>query len=314
MKKVLIVTNSGDIHSDDLVRACKRLEVGCFRYNTDHVRTRGHIESHSSNDTTISIDSHSINLSEVGLLVYRRPLDVTPAMLENEIEPWIRSFINSEWGFFERALPDLIGCKTINHPSANLTAQNKVAQQAIAKRCGLLTPHSLVSNKGATLSEFAANQPTVTKAIGNGSHLYASEIRSGYTQTATAETFPTELNPFTISLAQEAIKPIAMWRIVTIGTRCIGFRMTGSQLDNETDSRRVEEKLDGEVSAVPEKIQGGLQAMMENFSIVYASSDFIEDREGKLWFIDLNPEGQWGAYEQRFGVPISEFIIGEIET
>ena len=53
---------------------------------------------------------------------------------------------------------------------------------------------------------------------------------------------------------------------------------------------------------------------MEKFSIVYASSDFIEDKAGKLWFIDLNPEGQWGAYEQRFGVPISEFIIGEIEA
>jgi hypothetical protein len=53
---------------------------------------------------------------------------------------------------------------------------------------------------------------------------------------------------------------------------------------------------------------------MEEFGIYYASSDFIEDKSGKLWFIDLNPEGQWGAYEQRFNVPISDYIIEELET
>lgn len=314
MKHILIVTNSGDIHSDDLVRACERKGVGCFRYNTDHVRTRGIIESHVGTSTRISVDSRSIDIHDVGLLIYRRPLDVTPEMLGFEIEPWALSFINQEWNWFERSLPELIGCKTINHPAANQLAQNKLVQLAVARSCGLAIPETLVSNDGSTLSHFAAQRPSITKAIGNGSHLYAGQIRSGCTHRANAESFPKHLNPFTIGLVQSEIIPAAMWRVVTIGSRCFGFRLTGKPLRDEVDSRRVEDMLEGGPALVPGDVCDGLLTMMRRFGILYASSDFIEDKAGRLWLIDLNPEGQWGSYEQRFGVPISEHIIEEIET
>lgn len=314
MKQVLLITNSGDIHSDDLVRACERKGIICFRYNTDHVRTRGNIESHTDAITRITVDGRSIDLRDVGLLLYRRPLDVTVEMLHSKIEPWALSFVNQEWNWFERALPELIGCKTMNHPAANQIAQNKITQLVVAKSCGLKTPETLISNQGATLLEFATHRPSITKAIGNGSHLYAGKIRTGYTLRAAADSFPTQQCPFTIGLVQSAIIPAAMWRIVTVGSRCYGFRLTGMQLVDEIDSRRVEEKLAGGPESVPTDVSEGLLRMMRHFGILYSSSDFIEDESGNLWFIDLNPEGQWGAYEQRFGVPISDHIIEEIDT
>lgn len=235
-------------------------------------------------------------------------------MLDAKIEPWALSFVNQEWNWFERALPDMIGCKTINLPAANQTAQNKVAQLIVAKACGLATPDTLISNQGRALCDFASHRPSVTKAIGNGSHLYAGQIRTGYTIKAAADSYPTRQNPFTIGLVQSAIIPAAMWRIVTIGSRCFGFRLTGAQLAGQIDSRMVEENLEGGAEAVSDDVRDGLIMMMRRFNILYASSDFIEDETGRLWFIDLNPEGQWGAYEQRFGVPISDHIIEEIES
>jgi hypothetical protein len=314
MKQVLIVTNSGDVHSDDLVRACQRKGVGCFRYNTDHVRTRGVIESHSTSGTCISIDGRSIRFADVGLLIYRRPLDVTPAMLGLEIDPWALSFINQEWNFFERAFPELIQCKTINSPSANHMAQNKVSQIEVAKKCGLSTPTTLVSNSALSLRKFASQIPCITKAIGNGSHLYGGNIRTGYTRKISPELFSDFQERFTVGLVQAEIEPSAMWRIIVVGKRCFGFRLSGEALANITDSRMIEAKLEGGLTDVPNDLQGGLLHMMEEFGIYYASSDFIEDKSGKLWFIDLNPEGQWGAYEQRFNVPISDYIIEELET
>lgn len=176
------------------------------------------------------------------------------------------------------------------------------------------SPETLISNQGAALREFAAHRPSITKAIGNGSHLHAGQIRTGYTLRAAADSFPTQQSPFTIGLVQSAIIPAAMWRIVTVGTRCYGFRLAGMQLVDEIDSRRVEEKLAGGPESVPTDVSEGLLRMMRHFGILYSSSDFIEDESGNLWFIDLNPEGQWGAYEQRFGVPISDHIIEEIDT
>ncbi len=272
------------------------------------------MESHAGTTTHIAVDGRSVDLHDVGLLIYRRPLDVTPEMLSSTIDPWALSFVNQEWNWFERALPELIGCKVINQPAANQMAQNKIAQLTVANSSGLATPDTLISNQSRALRDFVQQRPSITKAIGNGSHLFAGQIRTGYTLKATEDSFPTQQNPFTIGLVQSAIIPAAMWRIIAIGSRCFGFRLTGKQLVDEVDSRRVEEELEGGPETVPQGVREGLLKMMRHFGIFYASSDFIEDEAGRFWFIDLNPEGQWGAYEQRFGVPISDHIIEEIET
>jgi hypothetical protein len=52
-----------------------------------------------------------------------------------------------------------------------------------------------------------------------------------------------------------------------------------------------------------------LRKMYGALSIEFASADFIEDARGKMWFVDLNPEGQWAFLEDRFGVRISDEIV-----
>jgi len=311
MKRVLIVTNSGDVHSDNLVKACARQGVGCFRYNTDHARTRGTLASLSSGPTTIAIDSHVVDLADVDLLIYRRPIEVTDDMLENRIEPWMLSYLNQEWSFAERAFAQFVRGKVMNMPSASLTAQNKWVQLRVARDCGLAVPPTLVSNNPHLLRDYLKRGACVTKAIGNGSHLHAGIIHTGTTIRACSNHFADEYQPFTLSLLQVEIPPAAMWRVVTIGNRCIAFRMSGAALGDDVDSRLVEERLRGTVEALPDETQASLQDMMSKLGILYASSDFIEDRDGRLWFIDLNPDGQWGAYELRFDVPISDMIVEE---
>lgn len=311
MSHILIVTNSGDIHSDDLVRACVRLGVECSRYNTDHVRVRGAVSSFAQDGTSIDIDGRHIDLSAIDVLIYRRPLDVSAEMIGNPIKPWVLSFLNQEWGFLERSFPCFIRGVTINPPATAFHAQNKWVQLRAARNTGLNVPEALVANEVGSLRSFVAHSACVTKAIGNGSHLYGGLIRSGTTVDASTSQFPDGYKAFTLSLVQRTIFPSAMWRIVTIGNRSIGFRLTGKVLTIERDSRLVEDQLDGMCLPVPPDTEVRLHAMMKNLGIIYASSDFIEDASGHLWFIDLNPEGQWGAYEQRFNVPISEIIIEE---
>lgn len=100
-----------------------------------------------------------------------------------------------------------------------------------------------------------------------------------------------------------------MWRIVVVGDSVFGFRLHGNELIKETDSRLIEMELNGEPREVPETIKQGLISICKNLGLIYSSSDFIEDYDGQLWFIDLNPEGQWAAYEKKFGTRISDEII-----
>jgi hypothetical protein len=71
----------------------------------------------------------------------------------------------------------------------------------------------------------------------------------------------------------------------------------------------VERNLDGGYEPVPELVSERLFAMCASLGIEFASADFVEDESGTMWFLDLNPEGQWAYLEDRFGVRISDAIV-----
>jgi hypothetical protein len=49
--------------------------------------------------------------------------------------------------------------------------------------------------------------------------------------------------------------------------------------------------------------------MIRSYDLLFAAVDFVIDADGKYWFLELNPGGQWAWLEEAAGVPISEAII-----
>ncbi|HKS46022.1 MAG TPA: hypothetical protein VJT49_13100 [Amycolatopsis sp.] len=44
----------------------------------------------------------------------------------------------------------------------------------------------------------------------------------------------------------------------------------------------------------------------------FGTFDFIEQSDGQIIFLEINPNGQYGWLEEDLGVPISEAIAGEL--
>lgn len=306
-KTVLIISNSADIHSDDLVMACSRQGVKCFRYNTDHFRIGGKLNFEVTKDCSLKLEPHHCHLPDVDLLIYRRP---EPAHRKRkDIEPWLGSFLDKEWETLEEALSLLVRGKVMNPLSSSGLSQNKVVQLHIAKQFGLNVPKTLISNDIEELKNFAHDKNLISKGIHNSGYLYAGKMRGAATVNISLAEIEISSQVGCPTLLQEKIKAAAIWRIITVGEKTFGFRMTGDKLAGEPDSRVIEGELNGQYLTVPSPVKENLGAMCQHVGIIYASSDFIEDQNGDLWFIDLNPEGQWGAYEHRFNVPISDEII-----
>jgi len=217
--------------------------------------------------------------------------------------------LDSEWSTLEKAFGEGDNCRIVNPVAANEHASNKLVQLRTAIDVDLPIPETLISTDRDELLAFAERLPCITKAVGYCNIITDGKMRTGKTL-AVSRDMLADFNPQGIpTLLQHRIEPAAMWRIVKVGPDLFGFRMGGTALQEDVDSRFVEERLDGEHAIVPDRIARGLHAMCDRLGIIYASSDFIEDAGGQRWFIDLNPEGQWGAYENRFHVPISHAIV-----
>jgi glutathione synthase/RimK-type ligase-like ATP-grasp enzyme len=51
------------------------------------------------------------------------------------------------------------------------------------------------------------------------------------------------------------------------------------------------------------------RAVVNAFGLRYSSIDMVEDTSGKIFFLELNPNGQWAWIEQLTGHPIRDAII-----
>jgi hypothetical protein len=306
---VLIVSNTGDIHCDFLVDACARQRVECFRLNTDQFRKSGLLDWRiDSGDGLIKIGGRECRLLDVSLLIYRRPIPVH--QLRTDIEPWMRRLLDSEWSAIEWALSRAVNCRVMNGLAGSALAQNKIVQLKAARDAGLNVPETLISTDADSLRAFAREQRCITKGIVNAFHLDGKNLRSAFTSFVEAGTLDTFDPTGCPTLLQRAIESSAVWRIVMVGGKAMGFRFHGEGLQQVADSRPIERTLEGAYQAVPAAVAANLAALCSALSIEFASADFVEDALGQLWFLDLNPEGQWAFLEDQFGVRISDEIVG----
>lgn len=307
LKKVLIVTNSGDEHSDLLVESCKKYNFLCSRYNTDHYRFSGNATwSLKSGEFHLFPTTQYPSSERYDLIIYRRP--VAAHSRRANLKPWISGVLDSEWDVFEKSFS--FQAKTVVNPVHSLVVANsKINQLRAAQNASLNVPDTIVSSNVEVLRAFASKHECITKAIGFSTSLRQGVLRTGRTQPVTLSDLDGSFGLGYPALLQKRIQPAAMWRIVTVGRKSFGFRMWGEELISVLDSRFVENKLMGECRPIPRDLEAKIQHMHSAFGICYASSDFIEDHQGSLWFLDLNPEGQWGEYQQRFNVNISDEIV-----
>jgi hypothetical protein len=308
MKNVVVISNAGDPHTDHLVRACDDLGARAFRINTERFRLHGAIDwTVTAGTGSLAIDGRSCRIEDIDLLIYRRP---QRAYAQHTDRPaWLARLIDDEWQSLELALSTSIRGTVLNPVAGSAAARNKLIQVRTAIGLGMKVPEIIVSTVRDTLHCFACRRPAVTKSIETGGIIEGDKLHSCHTRAAPPEAFDGYDAAGTPTLLQQRIMPAATWRIVTIGQNTFGFRNSGPALADDIDSRKIEDELRGEPRPVPVHIHDQLQAFRSALGISFASSDFLEDDAGELWFIDLNPDGQWAFLEELHGVKLSHEIV-----
>lgn len=297
----VIITNSSDVHADFLVDAGERERVQVVRINTDLVRPEGAVAWRDDGCATYRFDGRTVDFATVKVVYSRRP---KPAALG--MEPWCERFVNKEWDHIEAALCD--AAPLCLNPPVSDRAKNRLVQLRAARAAGLNVPKTLISNDAGELRAFAAERACITKGINNSYVRHEGRMYSAFTSGVDAD----DLAGYESSaptLLQARIEAVAHWRVVTLLDRTFAFRYHGAALREDVDSRRVQTKLDGEVRDLPPDVERAFLAMRSRLGFNFASSDFIEDAKGQLWFVDLNPAGQWAFLEETFGLPLSSHFV-----
>jgi glutathione synthase/RimK-type ligase-like ATP-grasp enzyme len=323
--RVLIISNSADLHVDLMMPLLTERGSAPFRLNLDefprdyqltqigsdagwHAQLR-----HLPSDAVLDMD-------EIGAIWARKPGEFRFPSDELGAQERAYAKLETEQALFSLLLG--LDCYWIGHPHATRAAMWKGEQLQRASRMGFKIPRSIVTNSPAAARQFQreAQQDIIFKALSDPdlcSNEVALEerISNGIHTTIVTEDMAEGLDAVG-ELAchfQDYIAKAYELRVTIVGERLFVAKIH-SQDDARTavDVRDMSAPILYEATELPGAVAQRCLAFARSYGLNFCAIDLIVTPEGEYVFLENNPSGQFLFVEQL--VPTLGIMAGLADT
>ena len=294
MSKILIITCSYDKTIDYIIEKNK-YTANFFRFNVDLFADYGITISNSYWE--ISYRNNTINSNTTLSIYYRKPTFPDTS----DFAPEYRRIINSDILAIIDGLANSFSGVVLTKPYLLRQAENKIFQLIYAKSHSILMPKSFIGNNDHWK---CINDQRIIKPISVGKIETSSGIaiiQTNLMHENDSYDSP-ELTPVYI---QEYIKKSFEVRITVVDDDFFAVKIVS---DNMIDWRAGNNNQ-YEIIDIPIEIKKCIKMMMKDFQLRFGAIDYIVDVDGKWYFLEINPNGQWQWLECILGLSISDSIM-----
>lgn len=294
MSKILIITCSYDKTIDYIIEKNK-YRANFFRFNVDLFADYGITISNSYWE--ISYRNNTINSNTTLSIYYRKPTFPDTS----DFAPEYRRIINSDILAIIDGLANSFSGVVLTKPYLLRQAENKIFQLIYAKSHSILMPKSFIGNNDYWK---CINDQRIIKPISVGKIETSSGIaiiQTNLMHENDSYDSP-ELTPVYI---QEYIKKSFEVRITVVDDDFFAVKIVS---DNMIDWRAGNNNQ-CEIIDIPIEIKKCIKMMMKDFQLRFGAIDYIVDVDGKWYFLEINPNGQWQWLECILGLSISDSIM-----
>ncbi|GAA3739976.1 ATP-grasp ribosomal peptide maturase [Salinactinospora qingdaonensis] len=305
---VLILTNTYDPTADDVIRRLHDRDVPVFRVDPADFPQR--LKLHAELDAghwsgVVETEKRSLDLSTVVGVWYRRPrrFEFPDGMNASEVE-FAQDEARRGFGGVLNTLPGWL-----NHPAAIGRAEYKPHQLAEATSAGLNVPRTLVTNDPARAEQWCSDVGRVVyKPLGAATFSEDNTHFSIYTTPMPPTGWGDPALRHTAHLFQKQIDKDYEVRVTVVDEHVfpagIHTRSDAAQVDWRTDYQA----LTYSTPPLPRRVLAGVRELTRRLHLRYAAMDFAVDRSGRWWFLEANPNGQYGWIQHATTHEIGEAI------
>jgi ATP-grasp ribosomal peptide maturase len=250
--------------------------------------------------------SRTAKLASVRSLYYRRPTGFAFPYLDEQDAKFAVTQARYGLGGVLASLP---GCLYVNHPHRIGDAEFKPAGLAAAAAAGFLLPPTLITSSPDAAREFIKRHSSV---IYKPLHNPVYRVDGVSSAVKVAEVSATDIDDDvagTAHLFQERVPKVADVRVTVIGADVFCVRIDSDLLDWRTDYSR----LAYTPVEPPPGIRPALHRYMNRFRLVFGAFDFCVGEDGRWWFLECNPSGQWYWLETETGLPMCAALADLLE-
>lgn len=213
----------------------------------------------------------------------------------------------SQWSSFIRNLIVFDNAKWINHPVNTYRAENKLYQLKMAKQVGLHVPETYVCNSIPKnllkKKEYIVKSLDTALFYNNGQEMFTySTIVTGQ------ELCESEFKDAPI-IIQECLNDKLDIRVTVVGDKIFPVSITENGIGITGDWRKKDKiQLKYGLINLPKNVEQSIISLMNNLGLIFGGLDLIF-ANGKYYFIEVNPTGEWGWLKTALQLPIDKSIV-----
>ncbi|WP_294205957.1 MvdC/MvdD family ATP grasp protein [uncultured Chryseobacterium sp.] len=305
---ILCITHSGDYYNVDLFSAyLKSKNIPFFRLNSDHINHLQKISIGRDSFELTDEQGNTVSSSDIKGVWNRKAWSIT--VPEDMDEDYQRIFINEYSCLRYNLITTLEHLPWINPYEAEKKIDgNKIHQLMIARKHQLCVPETLFSNDAEKITSFFyrhCNGKAVAKLHGVmsksmvGEHMLSTMIIDEDSLESIEDI------AYCPMIFQPYIEKSYELRIVYVD----GVFFTGKINNSENaDWRIANSHYSWSAYELPEDICRNLAAMMREMGLCLGAIDMIRGKDGNYYFLEVNPQGEWGMLQKELNFPIAETI------
>jgi glutathione synthase/RimK-type ligase-like ATP-grasp enzyme len=217
--------------------------------------------------------------------------------------------VADQWRAFLSALATIPGPVWVSDPSAIHRAENKARQLALAVDVGLDVPDTLWTTDVEQAAAFigAVGSEAVVKSVASAWWEENGKGQFVFARSVTVGDLPDQSRLAAAPVClQRRIWPKRDVRVTVVGANCF------AAVHEPADEAPMLDWRLGDQSGwapyeLPHRVALACARLTHDLGLAFAGIDFVVDEADHLWFLELNPNGEWG-WLQRSGLPIAEAI------
>ena len=309
-KRVLIVTNSYDLHADLVSARLDAMGTAPFRLNLDEFPknfdvTLSFADGRWSGGLTHLPTGDAVPIGEIGAVWMRKKADF--CYRSGDLPPQEKAFADGEMEHVLFSMLYTLDCYWMSHPLAVRAASWKGEQLQRAARMGFDVPSSIITNRRADVDTFRLSAgdivfKTLSSPILAADEVAAEDRIADYLSTTLIMDEDEALLDAVVELPsffQPNVAKAHELRVTIIGDRVFAAKIH-SQADPRTaiDCRDMSAEIPYEAEVLPTEVSRRCLEFVHSYGLTYGAIDLIVTPEGRYVFLENNPVGQFLFVEQ----------------
>ena len=316
---ILLLNNIGDAPALKFMELCRLKEIDYFQIEDGHEIMFDNIKIENGTLTNFTIinqtSGNSISKNMITGFFYRKGR-IKPQLcldFQSNVEDTVKQdfidCVTDEWNALVAYLFDWIEYHVPSIGSYNRIIPNKLQMLQIASQCGFSVPDSYIFSNSESIYALAKSVPCITKSIQDTlAFSHKDEIYTSYTSnvnqsiTASYSLFP--------SFLQKRINSKYEVRVFYFKNHIYAAAIAHDKIENpKVDYRNSETFPDIFPYTLSKQDEKKLRKFMKHCGYNSGSIDFLLAEHGELFFLEINPVGQFDFISDFCGKNIEIDII-----